>query len=340
MKLSARDTAQFLARPDPGCSGVLIFGQDATRVASARETLINAVIGPGGSADMRLTRMSGADVVRDPAAVTDAMRAQGFFPGPRAVLVDDATDGCAGALALALEDWAPGDATLVVTSGPLKPASRLRKLFEADRRARAAAIFDTPPGRAEIARLLRDAGITDVSGDADAALQSLAQQIGPGDFRQTLEKIALYKLGDATPLSATEVVDCAPRSHEAGPDEAVNAAFDGVPAQIGPVLDRLQAQGVQPVALCIACQRHLRALLAISSDPEGPGSGIARLRPPVFGPRRDRMLKQARQWGSARLEHGLTLLVDTDLALRSGSTAPTMALMERALIRLAMLGQR
>jgi DNA polymerase-3 subunit delta len=41
-----------------------------------------------------------------------------------------------------------------------------------------------------------------------------------------------------------------------------------------------------------------------------------------------------------RLEQALTLLTDTDLQLRSASRAPQMALMERALIRLAMMGRR
>ena len=63
------------------------------------------------------------------------------------------------------------------------------------------------------------------------------------------------------------------------------------------------------------------------------------MRPPVFGPRRDRMLRQAQGWGMRRLEQALEVLVDTDLTLRSTSRAPTMAVMERALIRLAMLGR-
>jgi DNA polymerase-3 subunit delta len=36
----------------------------------------------------------------------------------------------------------------------------------------------------------------------------------------------------------------------------------------------------------------------------------------------------------------LGVLTDTDLTLRSASKAPNMAVMERALIRLAMLAQR
>jgi DNA polymerase-3 subunit delta len=50
------------------------------------------------------------------------------------------------------------------------------------------------------------------------------------------------------------------------------------------------------------------------------------------------MTQQARHWGLPRLELALQMLTDTDLQLRSaGQRAPQMALVERMLIRLAML---
>ena len=84
--------------------------------------------------------------------------------------------------------------------------------------------------------------------------------------------------------------------------------------------------------------RHFRSLHAAASDPGGAAQGVGKLRPPVFGPRRDKIVRQASSWGRPRLERALTVLTDTDLALRSaGQTAPQAALMERALIRLAMM---
>jgi DNA polymerase-3 subunit delta len=101
---------------------------------------------------------------------------------------------------------------------------------------------------------------------------------------------------------------------------------------------RLKAQGTQPVGLCIGATRHFRALYTAASDLGGAAQGIARMRPPIFGPRRDRMLRQAQGWGAERLQQALTILTDTDLTLRSAAQrAPEMALVERALIRLAML---
>jgi DNA polymerase-3 subunit delta len=106
-------------------------------------------------------------------------------------------------------------------------------------------------------------------------------------------------------------------------------------------MQRLVAQGVAPVTLMIFGMRHFRALYSAASAPGGAAEGLSRLRPPVFGPRRDSMLRQLRNWSPDKLESALTALMDTDLALRSaGQKAPAMALVERTFVRLASLARR
>ncbi len=341
MKLAPRDANGFLTRPDPRRAGILIYGADPMRVALRRQDLIRALIGANGDAEMRLTRMTGADLRSDGAALLDAVKAIGFFPGQRAVLLEDAADSHLGAIAPALADWREGDAMIVVTAGALKATSKLRKLFEDHGNALALAIYDDPPGRAEIEAELRRAGLERVSPEAMADLEVLGRALDPGDFRQTMEKIALYKLADTAPLTGAEIALLAPATIEAALDDLLHAVAEGRAAEIGPLIARLDGQGEAPVSLIINATRHFRALHAAAADPAGPAANLARQRPPIFGPRRDRMARQAGIWGLERLERALELLVDTDLDLRSaGQTAPQMAIVERLFIRLAMLGAR
>lgn len=341
MKLSARDVPGYFARPEAHRTGLLIHGSDAMRVALRRQEVIAALIGREGEAEMRLSRIPAGELRRDPALLMDAIKAQGFFPGPRVAFVEEATEAVAGPVAAAVADWSEGDAQIVVTAGALKPASKLRKLFETHPNAYAAAIYDDPPSRAEIEAALAAAGLREVGAEALRDLTALAHDLDPGDFRQTLEKIALYKLGDAAPLTAVDILACAPASSAADLDDVLNVVTEARPAEIGPLMRRLHAQGVQPVGLCIGAARHFRTLYAAAADPGGAAQGIARLRPPVFGPRRDRMLRQVRNWSVPKLEQALTLITDTDLELRSaGHHGPGMALVERLLIRLAMLAGR
>ncbi|WP_413720667.1 DNA polymerase III subunit delta [Silicimonas sp. MF1-12-2] len=340
MKLSTRDAPAYFRKPDPVKTGLLIYGSDAMRVALRRQEVIKALIGPEGEEEMRLARIPAADLRKDPALLSDAIKAQGFFPGPRVAFVEDAGDGLADTIAAALSDWKDGDAQVIVTAGQLAAKSRLRKLFEDHPNAYATGIYDDPPSREEIEAALSAAGLRNIPSDAMGALTALSRQIDPGDFRQTLEKIALYKLGDDTPLTPDEIALSAPASIEAGIDDVLNIAAEGKPQEIGPVLRRLEAQGVGAVALCIGANRHFRTLHTVASDPGGPGSGIGKLRPPVFGPRRDRIQRQASHWGMYKLERALGLLLDTDLTLRSAANVPDMAVMERTLLKIAGLARR
>ncbi|WP_114964817.1 DNA polymerase III subunit delta [Alkalilacustris brevis] len=340
MKLAPRDAPGYFRRPDPKRTGLLIYGADPMRVAMRRQEVIAALIGPEGEDEMRLTRMSGGELRRDPAMLLDAVKAQGFFPGPRVAFVDEANDGLATAIGAALEEWREGDAQIIVTAGALNARSALRKMFEGHKNAYAAAIYDDPPGRDEIDAMLKEAGLHQIDTEAMSALGALAATLDPGDFRQTIEKISLYKHGDTTPLGSDDVSACAPASVESALDDVLHIAAEGRAGEIGPVIRRLQGQGVLPVTLCIGTLRHFRQLHAACCDPGGPAAGLARLRPPVFGPRRDRMQRQARDWGARKLEQALAMLIETDLTLRSASRAPTMAVMERTLIRVAMLGRK
>ncbi len=340
MKLSPREADGYFSKPDPDKTGLLIYGADAMRVALKRQQVLTALLGPNAEEEMRLTRMPGGDLRGDPALLLDAIKAVGFFPGARAVFVEDTTDAAAPAIAAALDDWAPGDAQIIVTAGPLKPSSKIRKAFEAHPSAFAVGIYDDPPSRAEVERVLAEAGLRSIPREAMSAISDLAVDLSPGDFAQTVEKLSLYKRGDSSELTVEDIEACAPRSTEAALDDVLNVVAEGRAGEIGPLIRRLQAQGTNGVALCIGATRHFRTLYACAADPGGTAQGVGKLRPPVYGKRRDRILRQAQGWGTPKLQTALTVLTDTDLSLRSaGQTAPAMALVERAMIRLAMLAR-
>ena len=325
MNLRGPAAAKFFARPDPGTAGALIYGADAMRVALRRQELIANLAGPDADEEMRLTRMSGSDAKSDPTAVPDALKATGFFPGPRVVFVDGVTEAQAPPILAALDDWAEGDAALVVTAGALKKTSKLRRAFEGHRRAAAIGLYDDPMGREEIDAALAAEGIA-LAGEARDDIDALARALDPGDFRQTLTKIALYAAGE--PVTSAMIALLAPATVDADTDEIVLAAADGRAPDIGPLMRRLSGQGVAAVTLAIFATMHFKQLHGVATGGAQP-----------YGPNREAIARQARNWGIARLEQALSLLMETDLTLRSASRAPQMAVMERALIRLAMMAR-
>ena len=335
MKLAGADASRYLARPDLRRAGLLIFGADAMRVALKRQEVIAALIGPKGEVEMRLTRIAGAALRKDGALLLDAVKSISFFPGPRVAFVEDATDSCLDALMSALKDWLPGDASIVVTAGNLTAKSTLKTMVEKHPSAVCIGLYDEPPSREEVEALLAKAGLVRIEPAAMAEITSLSRALDPGDFRQTIEKISLYKHGDAVALTVTEVVDLVPGMVEMDVLDVVAAAVDGNPVELGLLMRRIEAQGVAAVTLCIQTARYLRALHVAASDPGGVSAGIGRTF--GFGNRRGAMQAQAAKWGGRALEQALALLVETDLTLRSTSRAPAMAVMERALLRIAMM---
>lgn len=335
MKLSPRDANKYFRQPETDRAGLLIYSADAMRAALKRQEVIAALIGPNGEEEMRLTRIPGAALRKDPAQLLDAIKAVSFFPGPRVVFVEDANDTAATAITNAMVDWAEGDAQVIVTGGALKPTSKLRKLFEAHPNAYAVGLYDDPPTREDIEVELKRTGVQQVDTAAMTDLMDLGKDLSPGDFRQTMEKLALYKMGDATPVGPEDVAACAPATIEAALDDILNVVAEGRSDQIGPILEKLKAQGVNAVTLCIGTTRHFRTLFNIVANDGG------RIFIPGSFKQKERTQKQARAWGPIKLETALTILLDTDLTLRSaGQNAPAMALVERALIRLAMLARR
>ena len=149
--------------------------------------------------------------------------------------------------------------------------------------------------------------------------------------------MSLYKYKDDSVITSTDINLCAPVTIDAALDEAIHIIADARSAEVGPMLSRLFGQGINPTTLCIAVTRHFRNLYLAASHTSGPDVGLSRARPPVFGLRKERMVRQVRQWGGMRLEKALGVLIDTDLSLRSSSKAPAHAMLERAFIRISMM---
>lgn len=340
MKLAGRQAQAFCKSPDLSLLGALIHGGDAGQVMGARKRLMQAILGDPPD-DLRVTRLEPAEVRRDGAIVLDSLRTQGFFPGRRVVLIEGLTDSAIKTLVPAIEAATPEDAFLIVTADALPARSAMRKLFEGRRDLSALQLFADAIDAQEVAGALAEHGAR--CGIDDTAAGKLAEathSMDHGSAQQLLKLVATFALSQDEPLTVNDVERIIPRGLGADADGFVRAVASGIPDRIGPHLRRLAAEGVQAVTIVLALQRHFRQLLQASVAPGGPSAGLAALRPPAWGPRRDEMAGQLRRWNSARLEQACRILLDTDRQLRAANAKPAMAVLERAALRLAIMGSR
>ena len=337
MKLTSRDVNSFFNSPPKSLAGVLIYGNDQLRVADKRQILIHSLLGPKADEEMRLARISRENLKKAPEQAIDLCKAQGFFPGQRALLIEEANETIADIIINVFDVWKDGDATLIVTAGSLKPTSNLRKLFEQKQNTFSAPVYDNPMTRAEIEKMISDAGLKNVTQDGLNHLHQIALQLEPGDLKQTIEKLALYKLNDETALTYQNISNCIPISNEAKIEEVLAVVLSGNHSNISQIINRLRSQGVLPVTLVIAIARHFKVLFSIATNPKGASAGVAAVKPPVFGPRKEKLINQAQKWGPEKIKGAIKIITETDLQLRSpNQQAPQMALVERLFIRLAM----
>jgi DNA polymerase-3 subunit delta len=338
MKLTNRDVVSFLKSPPKDISGVLIYGNDPMRVSDKRRQLIRSLLGSKADEEMRLARISGENLRKAPEQAVDLCKAQGFFPGPRALLIEEISETSTDTIVKAVEAWKDGDATIIVTSGSLKPSSSLRKFFEKNKNTYSVPIYDNPMTKFEVEKIIEEAGLQNVIPDSFRQLIEIASVLQPGDFKQFVDKLALYKLSDKTPVTYQDIINCTPTSTEADIDEVLNVILAGNQFKVSQILGQLSSQGILPVTLLISATRHFKALFAIVSNPGGVNAGATALRPPIYGPRKELLTNQAQKWGPIRIKTAIKILTETDLHLRSSNLrAPQMALVERLFIRIALL---
>lgn len=339
MKVAGSRARAFCTRPDTAKCGALLYGTDGALVGLARQELVQALT---EGDEMRLDRLEPVQAVRDPAGIDAALRARPFFGGRPVVLMEGAGEALARPLAEVLQEIRPDDAFLILTAGSLPARSALRKLFENDGRLVSLAFHGGSPGRAEVEDTLAEKGLRGrLTSDAVSELVATAQGIDRGQLLQLVEKIRLYMVEREPALDAPELNTLLPEATETQLDRLVFAVGEGRTDLVGPLMTQVSASGLGPVAILIGAVRHFRVLLALATAADGIGPALARLRPPVYGPRRDALAAQARSWSAERLETANRLLFQTDRRLRSTGSRPDYAMVERSLVRLSMMaGQR
>ena len=336
MKFAGARASAFCSRPDAGMHGALLHGPDGGLVALRRRELVAALI---EGDDMRLTRLDAAAALKDPAEIDTALRARGFFPGRRVVLVEGARDTLAKPLSGILAGIDSEDAFLVVTAENLTARSALRRLFEGDAELASLGLYPEAPDEAELSRLLAHAHVS-VAPDAMASLVATAAQMDRGAIIQLIEKIRVFSLDREPPLDNAALEFLLPASADGGIERLVAAVAEGRAEAVGPLIGRLSAAGIGATAMLIATGRHFRQLLGLAAARDGVEAALGRLRPPAFGPRRRALADQVRRWGPSRLETANRILFQADRSLRSAGERPDRAIVERCLIRLAMMAAK
>ena len=141
MKVGAGKIDGFVAAPPAGVRAFLLFGPDTGLVAAHAKTLAKQIVPDDGADPFNRVRLAPEDLKEERSRVADELAATTLMGGQRVVSCIGFGEREREAVESAL-DLAEGSSNrLIVTAGDLKPASKLRKLFEGHDQAAALACY-------------------------------------------------------------------------------------------------------------------------------------------------------------------------------------------------------
>ena len=315
--------------------GYLIFGEDQALIDQHRDRIVAAIAGPDAMQELRFDKIEAGDLTQQPNLLGSQVKAQSFFGGKRVVCLEKGSDQQSKVILAVLDEWKEGFAHLIVTSSRLRPTSSLRKRFESDQNLAAMGVYTEHLDNRDITFLLKEAKLTNIDSEAMKFLVSVAEEQEPSTFKSLIQKLALYKFEDPTPLTEEDIRGCIPEFGEAGLDRLVDTVANRDIREIGPLFRKLSKQDSDPVRICLFSKRKFRNILTVASHKQGPMEGLKKIKPPLFGPRRQNMLRQATLWGTGGAERALLELTQVDKLLRGSGTKPVAAIIERTLLRIA-----
>ncbi len=337
MKIEARQVESFLKKPDPKVRGVVIYGNDDGLVAERAVALARSIC-EDLKDPFRVVDIAGDVLKQDPARLADEFGALSMMGGRRVIRVRPAGEESVAALENLVEAVA-GDALIIVEAGNLTPRSNLRTLAETE--ASLAALPCYMDNEAALEGLVESAARAQGLSVDPEALDWIVQRLG-GDRGQTrgeIDKLLLYKGSDAgKSITLEDAMAVLGDTASIGIDDVIAATFDGEVVALDRALDRVFAEGGNPVQLVRSLQRHADQLHLVSghiakgANLEGALFKARGL--PRGGPVRQRFERHLRTWPLPRLNAAVSTILDAEIdCKRTG--LPHEAIARRLCLRLS-----
>jgi DNA polymerase-3 subunit delta len=337
VKIEARQVEAFLKKPDPKVRGVVIYGNDDGLVAERAVALAKSIC-EDLKDPFRVVDIAGDSLKQDPARLADEFGALSMMGGRRVIRVRPAGEETVAALENLVEASA-GDALIIVEAGNLTPRSSLRTLAETE--ASLAALPCYMDNEMALEGLVESAARAQGLTVEPDALEWIVERLG-GDRGQTrgeIDKLLLYKGTDAgKSITLEDAMAVLGDTASIGIDDVISATFDGDLVGLDRALDRVFAEGGNPVQLVRSLQRHADQLHLVSGHAAKGGnleSAMFKARGlPRGGPVRQRFERHIRTWPLPRLSLALTTILEAEIECKR-TGLPDEAIARRLCLRLS-----
>lgn len=316
---------------------MLVYGPDRGLVSERIARLI-ASSGADPADAFAVTRLDASALEREPMRLAEEAQAVPMFGGKRVVVVRDAGDRTARAIAILLDLPEPA-ALVLIEAGDLGPTSKLRQTVERAKNAVAIPCYRDEGQTLErtVAALLREHRLE----ATPEVLARLSAHLGADRAvtRNEIEKLALY-IGDRADrrVRPEDVAAVIAEAAYRGVDALVDAVLLGRPVEVARLLDQLFAEGEAAVTLLRRTALDFKRLLALLSDLSADTDAaqlVEMARPPIFFRRRPVFEAALRRWSVRSVLAALAALEESELACKR-TGMPDELICRQRLVELAV----
>lgn len=316
--IKAHEADRALARLDPACCVILLYGPDSGLVSERAAAVAKRAVDDPLDC-FQMVRIDGDSLASDPARLLDEANTIGLFGGRRALRVSATSRPLLSAVSPLLAT-PPIDALVVIEAGELQRTNPLRLACEKSPHALAIPCYgDT--GR-DLGSIIDD--IIQKAGKriARPVRDVLAASLGNDRLvsRQEIEKLVLY-CGTDPEIGIEHVTAVIGDSSAREIDTLVDAVFLGQTSLIDVTLSKLSGEGVDGNAILASLLRHVLGLLKSRTafDNGRTLKESAALMRGIPYPRQAAVENAVRNWSATRLQDAVLLLGQTSAQLRKDS---------------------
>ena len=303
----ASQLLSIIDAPDAAIGAFLLYGPDPAQVAEHAASLsvrLSEASDPPGE----VVRISDRDLAEQPGLISIEAGTVSMFAASKVIRVGASARLPVDEIETILAEGS--DARLVVEAGALRPTAKLRKIFEASKRAAALPCYELD-ARNMGGIIDRTLGAQDITIDTEAR-QLLVERFdgNAAKARSELEKLALFA-GQGARVTVDDVEACV--------GDVAQAALDGLCIAVGNrrtaealrQLDSLNASGQNAQGAILALGRHFERLHRVCAGVEAgknSGSVFSSFRPPLHFRVKDALQRQSRDWSGKGSKRALELI--------------------------------
>lgn len=323
MKITPAQQESFLKAPDRAIKAILFYGPDEGQSRAHCLKLIKfycgAVYDP-----INIAEIDGASLSEDPARLGDELSSFSLMGGDRVVWLRNASSDAATVVESALLGEPAPVWPLLITSGDLRPTSKLRKLFEKHSSLAAVACYRDESRKLTqiLSEAFREKNITCEQG----VIQMLAGNLGNdrGVTLQEVEKIDCY-LGEERHLTMDLAMLLSGDNHEQTLDELFNSVCGGEVRKLEKRLNRAFHENIQPIAIYRMLSSHLQKLLSVKAMlAKGMAQKSAFMKHGIFFKQEPLIQKQLPLWNPESLKRAIFAVLEAEADTKAGQLPPEM----------------